>query len=124
MKIEVGEYVRTKNGIIAKLEDNDDGAYAFDNIMEHYDYMGPREILDETELEYRILKHSFEPIDLIKLGDYVNGEKINTFRDYSGRKCVAVENSEGQLEACFFKEDIKTIVTKEMMEKMEYKVGE
>lgn len=53
----------------------------------------------------------------------MNGYKINAFRNY-GKKVVAYENSEEQLECCYDNEDIETIVTKQQMKAMEYKVEE
>ena len=59
-----------------------------------------------------IIKHSKNLIDLIEVGDYVNGSRVDEL--YDGY--VFVENSD-----CRVKE-IETIVTKEQFKSMEYKV--
>lgn len=67
MEIQVNEYVRTKNGIIAKLDyigDNSD--YFFDRTM-YSKYSDTIEFLQEYELEEYIEKHSFNIIDLIEV---------------------------------------------------------
>ena len=65
MKIEIGEYVRTKDGIIAKLEDiqEQDEAYWFDRIIyRRYDEV--IDFLTTEELPKYIVKHSKNIIDL------------------------------------------------------------
>jgi len=70
-----------------------------------------------------IIKSSPNIIDLIEVGDYVNGSYI-----YS---VVEKNKNTGQPRVLFTEEDgvlgngdIKSIVTKEQFESMEYKVGE
>jgi hypothetical protein len=65
-----------------------------------------------------MIKHSPNIIDLIEVGDYVNGYPvIDIGQDYI---CVCdFGKSEDLIE-----EDIKTIVTKEQFESMKYKVGD
>ena len=62
--IEVGEYVRTKKGKIDKV--TNDNCYM------------PQYIECKKSLLYKedIIKHSKNIIDLIEVGDYVNGHKI------------------------------------------------
>ena len=124
-EIEVGEYVRTKKGIARIVEDG-----KFVEIREN----GNRMYYVDTNgtpctWEFSchiwskdIVKHSKNIIDLIEVCDYVNGEKINTIRNYNGEKHVGVENSEEMLEAIFDNKDIKSIVTKEQFASMEYKI--
>ena len=102
--IQVGEYVRTKNGEIAKIievnnynerlflvyEDNRvETDYTLDRLVycdsDYFDHFIPEEI---------IIKHSFNIIDLIEVGDYVNGYKITCIdeKGYKYReKCVVSE---------------------------------
>ena len=110
MEREVGEYVRTKQGVIYKYTEE-----------EREDIM-----LQDFRLfnDGKIVKHSPNIIDLIEVGDYVNGDYVAVIeKDKDGNItdiCYEEEN-EGQLYSIG---DIKSIVTKEQFEKMEYKVEE
>ena len=83
--------------------------------------------MDEDE---KILKHSKNVIDLIEVGDYVNGEKVykNKYGElYTGYVYAGGEIGKTLESYATFIEDIKeeyieTIVTKEQMEEMEYRV--
>lgn len=105
MKIEVGEYVRTKKGKIFK-------------------YGKGRAYLGKNN---NIVKHSKNIINLIEVGDYVNGYRvINVINgEYcpSG-KCVDIDSNMQSEECTFWEEDIKSIVTKEQFKQIEYKIGE
>ena len=110
MEIEVNEYVRTDKGIIAKVYEIRLGTNrekkVFQNIYE----------LDNglwTVIDY-IKKHSKNIIDLIEVGDYVNGERITD----------KWETRISSIKSNFSEEDIKTIVTHEQMVNVEYKVEE
>ena len=119
--IEVGEYVRTEDGIIAKIlrfENEDYGDRG--NIVYGLD----REAFDKTEgfeetsewiLPDQIKKHSKNIIDLIEVGDYVNGELIEE-TEYD-----LYINSDFKQE---YAKSIKTILTKEQYEANCYKVKE
>lgn len=104
MKIEVGDYVRDKDGEIHKIIEinnpNDElwTYYKFENNMGNY---------KET-----IIKHSKNIIDLIEVGDYVNGEYITD----------KWETRISSIKSNFSEEDIKSIVTHEQFENIEYKV--
>lgn len=123
--IEVGEYIRTSNGIIAKLE----------RIKSElrYKYWANN---GECYTEKAIKKHSFNIIDLIEKGDYVNGFLI----DYIDLDCKVpflrserpyreattwykdlIEKGKDYNMCLHFKqEDIKSIVTKEQFKNTEY----
>lgn len=62
--IEVNEYVRT-NRIIARVIGRDDD----NNIL-----LDRQQIL--TKSEEKIVKHSKQLIDLVEVGDYVNGKHV------------------------------------------------
>ena len=97
-EIEVGEYVRTKNGYIAKL------------IEPMLYQLGNGENIDFLE---DIVNHSKQLIDLIEEGDYVNGELIT----------VKWDTRISSIRSNFSEEDIKTILTKESYMANCYKVG-
>ena len=108
--MKVGDYVRFYNRswaeigkIVGEAEDSHlkivkckDGYYDLDNFI----------------------KSSPNIIDLIEIGDYVNGYKV----DAIGDKYVIFYDGDGDIEV--FDANIKSIVTHEQFESMEYKVGE
>lgn len=120
MKLEVGMYVRTKYDGICKLyrefhEDSVDvGIGVFPEIEGFF--------IDEDEINYiekrDILKASYNIIDLIEEGDYVNGEcVISVAVDLEGERYI----TDGSCR--YSNEEIKTIVTKQQFESMSYKVN-
>ena len=117
MKIEVGEYIRTKKGSIGKFKF--DGA---DNELVYFKNNKGTTCVTKNE----IVKHSKNIIDLIENGDYVNGYRvINVINGEccpSG-KCVDIDSSIQSSECTFWESDIKSIVTKEQFERRMYVVG-
>ena len=82
MEIEIGEYVRTKDGYIAKAVERDTTDWLFfdNSIME---ICGDRFItLNPLEQKERVVAHSKNIIDLLEEGDFVNGMMIEEFADY------------------------------------------
>ena len=136
LKLKTEEYIRTYEGIIGKvLEDEDiaeNGVYIDTTFLNDY--------ADETNfVKYEdIKKHSFNIIDLIEEGDYVNGFLI----DYIDLDCKVpflrserpyreattwykdlIEKGKDYNMCLHFKqEDIKSIVTKEQFKIVEYEV--
>ena len=82
MEIEIGEYVRTKDGYIAKAVERDTTNWLFfdNSIME---ICSDRFItLNPLEQKERVVAHSKNIIDLLEEGDFVNGIMIEEFADY------------------------------------------
>lgn len=111
-EIEVDEYIRTEKGYIFKVDNQK-------KVLKGI------KILD---VQFgKIKKHSKNIIDLIEIGDYVNGELVaEIYLDYFGenntktrRYGVITKNYKR-----FKQEELKTIVTKELFKKTQYKVGE
>ena len=104
-EIKVGEYVRTKLGDIKKITEG------FEFIIERY-----------NESDNKIVKHSPNLIDLIECGDFVNGEKVTEIKEWNSSK----DGYFRYAVTCHYEiiraDEIKTIVTKEMMESISYKV--
>lgn len=75
MEIEVGEYIRTKNGKIDKVINNNC-------------YM-PQYIECEKSLLYKedIVNHSKNLIDLIEEGDFVNGYPVRRIPNFNNELC-------------------------------------
>ena len=81
--------------------------------------------LEDKDLitEKYLIKASYNIIDILEIGDYANGSKIQEIR----KNYIEIEEYSGlnNDEPCILKsEDIKSIVTKEQFSQMEYKVGE
>ena len=122
MKLEVGIFIRTPLGIdkIICLRIQDEYGCNYDTQLEHNLFINnEREhiSIDGECFEKEEIKTSHNIIDLIEVGDYVNGCKVikNTLKD--GGNIVIVQGGN-----CFTNEDIKTVVTKEQFKAIEYKV--
>lgn len=102
-EIEVGDYVRTENGIIDKVD-------ALYGMIENTVYLKQQSLWFNADY---IVKHSKQLIDLIEEGDYVNGELIT---DKWDTRVSSIRSN-------FSEEDIKTILTKESYMANCYKVG-
>lgn len=134
MKLEVGMYVRTKDGIIDKVIIDYNGHCANPN-CEYKHISCVKNYYDED----KIVKASYNIIDILEVGDYVNGREVK----YIFEKCekygynsnyIVQEKSielDGSYEydtipSDFLKKnkDIKSVVTKEQFESMEYRIGD
>ena len=111
MKLEVGMYVRTETGQIGKIT-NFDGAMARVDTDKFITY---------KDFNNEITKSSHNIIDLIEVGDYVNGLKVIDIvendiyiSDYYAESYIGLVKVK----------DIKSIVTKEQFESMSYKAGD
>ena len=120
MEIQIGEYVRTNKGLIRKVKTIYSGERQYSRTTE-------TRINATIKLE-NIVKHSFNIIDLIEVGDYVNGEYIcditECLNENGKREKAVVINEMGYNEYAesLFNKDIKSIVTKEQFKQVEYKV--
>ena len=124
--MKIGDYVRTEKGI---LKIRDDKPFKDDkNKLNYLTYGNYTCVLKEN-----IIKSSPNIIDLIEVGDYVNDMLVtNIWTDKeTGNIEFEFNNHESYLypkswnyESRVTKYKIKSIVTKEQFERMEYKVGE
>lgn len=128
MKLEVGMYAYSKSCRdygIGKIVDITESGLGFKG--------------DLVDIQYRHSKHAienndviagFDIIDLIEVGDYVNGHKVTRIGGtYHGRKdraiyCDYQQNEKTKKWIMIYDDEIKSIVTKEQMEQISYKVGE
>lgn len=119
-KIEVGEYVRTKNKGIKRIDRIDNN-----KTVNKYSCKGRNDLeSDEYELikTTEILNHSKNLIDLIEVEDYVNGHLVV---EKNKEEVWEVEVESDYLIHHRLKEkDIKSIVTHEQFNAMKYKVGD
>ena len=103
MKLEVGQFVRTNEGKITKLIEIDKDEFKrFDKLVDF--------------TNYKINKASHNVIDLIEVGDYVNGELVLEKVLYGNNAGVKVFGD------TYFDDEIQSIVTKEQFSAMEYKI--
>ena len=117
--IEVGEYVRTNQGHIGVLKriefDKNDKSlkwYVFDKKFEN------NIIKEEYVNKPYIVKHSKNIIDLIEVGDYVNGEKIIEVRRQKDEIYLMTDYCPQK----YITSVIKSIVTHEQFSNIEYKI--
>lgn len=118
--IEINEYVRTKEGQIIKVREktiifNDDDGLFIDEYMLPY--------------EQKVVKHSNNIIDLIEVGDYVNGKEIipvdydedenHNYFDILGIYCIEDDYAYTMRLTDI---NIKSVVTKEQFANIEYRI--
>lgn len=120
MKLEIGQFARLKSGYSDEL-----GIGKIDFVANYgaatIDFKNKKLGVFTED----IIKSSYNIIDLIEVGDYVNGYKV-----YSGGKkhfdyILTWDDVESYyMKIPLFSVDIKSIVTKEQFKQMVYKVGD
>lgn len=122
--MEVNDYIRTKWGDIERIVrvDNDDIIVEIEEDEDGRTY---------SKMCYKedIIKSSPNIIDIIEVGDYVNGCKIIELTTNIDGKVLYLETDITEFDnvyACghinIYKNDIRTIVTKEQFKNIEYEV--
>lgn len=136
-EIEVNEYVRTKDGHIAKyikkLAKDEDVADAM--LFDSYIYEKYKHIR-YSFLKEIIVNHSKQLIDLVEVGDIVNDYKVLAIEDsiYENSKRILIyKNEKEKYERWIYiqeyngriktQDDIVIVLTKEQYEANCYKVG-
>jgi hypothetical protein len=124
--VNIGDYIRTPFGITKCINkqqiiiENDlfcETKYGYLYYLEDYD----DEICNITDSNLDEYKHSANIIDLIEIGDYVNGKEVIDFMLENGkRKGIIVDADIWGFDI----DEIKSIVTKEQFESMKYRIGE
>lgn len=110
-EIEVGEYVRTENGIIDKVD-------SLCGMIENTVYLKQQSLW--FNMDY-IVNHSKQLIDLIEVGDYVNEMEILHIED--NKLYVEWDNDFEEFTGFLKNKNIETILTKEQYMANCYKVG-
>jgi hypothetical protein len=118
MKLEIGQFVRTKDGIIAKVDYIDDNTIFFDKDL-YRTYGDSINFLEKDNLE-KIVKASYNIIDILKVGDYVNGVEVINIDD----EWITTSDIQVPILKSIANGMIKSVITHEQMEQMAYKVGE
>lgn len=107
-KLEIGMYVRTKQGKIYKIINND---YLQSTIF--------RQTNEEIDEPYKVLKASHNIIDLIEVGDVI------TYKTDIGS--IRVQDVHNSVVMAMIKNkeiEVLSIVTREQFKAMEYRLGD
>lgn len=108
--IEVNDYIRTKNGVIGKVIKVLSNRVFLDN-------------LGYAVLIKDILKHSKQLIDLVEVGDYVNGrEVLDIYKPRDLWEPIEIRVN-SRYTNFILADEIQTILTKEQYMANCYKVG-
>lgn len=117
-KLELNMYVRTKWGYICKLININDFREPSMRYGIEANYLRDIMFIGDND----IAKASYNIIDILEIGDYVNGSPICSFKtDEKDRIWIYTDSN---YKCGYLENEIKTIVTHEQMEQMAYKVGE
>lgn len=112
--MKVGDYVRNENGLIGKI-------IGFKGDMVETD----NERLITYKSNHSECKIKERPIDLVEVGDYVNGVKVLGFeKDNTNKVYLQCGMGTYYVICTYFEEEIKSIVTREQFESMKYEVNE
>ena len=112
MKIEVGQFVRLKSGYICKIININDFREPSMKYGVEANYLKDVMFIGDND----IAKASYNIIDILEVGDYVNNERVEEIWKeivLVGQECRPISFN-----------NIKSIVTHEQMEQIAYKVGE
>ena len=123
MKLEVGMYVRLQNDaenivIINRIANVFETTILTENDGSIYQGEYTKE---------NVIKASYNIINILEVGDYVNGNKVieieknYKFIDGTIRDILWTDT---KMQKAIWDETIKSIITKEQMEQIAYKVGE
>ena len=107
-ELEVGMYVRTKFGVIDKC---------VSTIVDYSKELIQCETREISKHQITKVRHSI--IDLVQVGDYVNGLKVRGITDFGLSVTMF-----GDIPEILEENEIKSIVTKEQFESMSYKIGD
>ena len=112
-EIKVGDWIRTEFGEIGKV-------FAIEENPKRYFY----DEYGNNVIENSIVKHSPNLIDLIQCRDYVNGKEVIMDLQKSKEWYKSKDDFITCKDYTFEENEIETIVTKETMESISYKVKE
>lgn len=119
-KLEVGMYVRTKNGNICKILRTTYSKYQSKNKEICYEVDIPINTNYELYIEDIDMYH-YDLKRLVQVGDYINGFYVEDVKE----TFVNVATGSNYFQSpTIYEEQIKSIVTKEQFESMSYKVGD
>lgn len=122
MEICVNDYIRTNKGYIWKIDKIDKCKICGQKEYIHKEIIGDLHF-EHTYHKKDIIKHSKNIIDLIEVGDYVNGSKVIEVDNYKGAmREVYLEGQNPEKDCGIYFEQLETILTKEQYEQNSYKI--
>ena len=116
MKLEVGQFARLKSGYICKIININDFREPNMKYGVEANYLKDVMFIGDDD----VVKASYNIIDILKKGDYVNGHRVEEIDFENEEIFTDSEYYCGVVEFC----NIKSVITHEQMEQMAYKVGE
>lgn len=129
MDIKVGDYVRTRRGEIFKILTKIKTTYGFcgltDSSNKKYStYTFGKGNTINNNIKGKIKKHSKNIIDLIEVGDIVNGYRIDSIDSWGVlvHEARGINKSGFSIPVAQYEEDIKTVETHEQHEQNRYTV--
>lgn len=128
MKLEVGQFARLKSGYICKIINVNDFREPNMKYGVEANYLKDVMFIGDDD----VVKASYNIIDILEVGDYVNGYKVekvnNNLSEHKGI-CNSLDtylwgiNDLDEFEKIvIFENDIKSVVTKEEFESMKYRI--
>ena len=121
MKLEVGQFARLKSGYICKIININDFREPNMKYGVEANYLKDVMFIGDDD----VVKASYNIIDILEVGDYVNGSKVvEVDFDAEEEKYIRIDKAQDGLKTILRNNDIKSIVTKEMFSSMEYKLGD
>ena len=123
MKLEVGQFARLKSGYICKIININDFREPNMKYGVEANYLKDVMFIGDDD----VVKASYNIIDILEVGDYVNGNKVieieknYKFIDGTIRDILWTDT---KMQKPIWDKTIKSIVTKEQFEQMAYKVGD
>ena len=112
MKPEVGMFYRYKGQI---------GKYKKITELDRYPSFTNNYLRENEVILLNNAKFSYNIIDILEVGDYVNGLRVNKIVD---GKPIHEDYNDPFYSFGWENDDIKTVITHEQMEQMAYKVGD
>lgn len=122
MKLEVGQFARLKSGYICKIININDFREPNMKYGVEANYLKDVMFIGDDD----VVKSSYNIIDILEKGDYVNGYLVTYVYKPDGNEVFRIEIERDTLKGHIIDKSsqIKSIVTKEQMEQMTYKVEE
>ena len=116
MKLKVGQFARLKSGYICKIININDFREPNMKYGVEANYLKDVMFIGDDD----VVKASYSIIDILEIGDYVNGHEVKSKQ--SGVKRIDIGEEENYV--WLYENDIKSVITHEQMGQMAYKVGE
>ena len=120
MKVKVGQFARLKRGYICEIININDFREPNMKYGVEASYLKDIMFIGDDDIS----KASHNIIDLIEVGDYVNGEQVRYIEEDTDYRVLAIDEDYTYIIAGYdcdgFTRPIKSIVTKEQFESIEY----